>query len=88
MRDTRDGLTCAAMVVVAGGVGLLMGLLFAPASGRKTRRVWLRRAREEADAIEVKVRRAAEDAGQQAKKYAEDVIEQGEQALSKLGAGG
>jgi gas vesicle protein len=84
MSDTRAALSCVAAALVAGGAGLLLGLLFAPASGRETRRVWLRRAEEEAQVVERKVRRAIGDAGEQAKRYAEDTLDRGKKALSAV----
>ena len=75
---------CVAAVLVAAGVGLLVGFLMAPASGRETRRVVRRRVEEEAAVVERKVRRAAEDAGHQAKRLVKDKLDTGKRALSKL----
>ena len=82
MLDARATLRCLALMLVAGGAGLLAGLLVAPSSGRETRRMLRRRAQEESGAVERKVRRAAEDASYRAKQYGEDQLAQGKQALS------
>lgn len=82
MLDARATLRCLALMLVAGGAGLLAGLLVAPSSGRETRRMLRRRAQEESGAVERKVRRAAEDASYRAKQYVEDQLAQGKQALS------
>jgi gas vesicle protein len=84
MSSTRATLSCVAAALVAGGGGFLLGLLFAPASGRETRRMWLRRAEEEAKVVERKVRRAVDDAGEQAKRYAESTVDMGKKALSAV----
>lgn len=80
----RGTVACVAAALVAAGVGVLVGFLMAPASGRETRRVVRRRAEEEAAVVERKVRRAAEDVGHQAKRLVKDKLDKGKRALSKL----
>jgi hypothetical protein len=46
--------------------------------------MWLRRAEEEAKVVERKVGRAVDDAGEQAKRYAESTVDMGKKALSAV----
>jgi gas vesicle protein len=84
MLDTRGTLTLIAVALVAGGAGLLAGMMIAPSSGRETRRMWRRRAEEEAGAVERKARRAAEDVSRDAKRYLEDQLAHGKEVLSRI----
>jgi gas vesicle protein len=42
----KEGLKYFGVAVVAGGIGALFGVLYAPASGRETRRMLTRRMNE------------------------------------------
>lgn len=80
----RGTFICAAVGLIAGGAGLLAGVLTAPASGRETRRVWLRRAEEEMDALERKGRRAIEEATREAQQFVDERTERAKQAVAGL----
>jgi gas vesicle protein len=73
-----------AVGLVAGGSGLLLGLLVAPASGREIRRMWRRRAEEELNALERRGRRSMEDVAGRAKTLVEDTLERGKGTVSSL----
>ena len=75
----RQELTYLGVALVAGGLGLLAGLLIAPASGRETRRTIGRRMDEEKEQLVRKGRRAIEDVTD----YVEDQIEEGKRKLGK-----
>jgi gas vesicle protein len=45
----KEGLKYFGVAVVAGGIGALFGVLYAPASGRETRRMLTRRMNEAKD---------------------------------------
>ena len=49
MSSLKQDLTYLGVALIAGGLGLLVGLLVAPASGRETRRMIGRRLDEEKD---------------------------------------
>ena len=78
--SVRQELTYLGVALVAGGLGLLAGLLFAPASGRETRRMIGRRIDEEKEQLVRKGQRAIEDVTD----YVEDQIEEGKRKLSKV----
>jgi gas vesicle protein len=63
---------CLAVAAVAGGVGILVGMLIAPASGQETRRRWRRRAEDEVESLERRGHRALEDA----KSFVKDQVEE------------
>jgi hypothetical protein len=46
--------------------------------------MWFRRAEEEAQAVKRKVRRAVEDAGEEARRHAEDTLDTGKKVLSTV----
>jgi gas vesicle protein len=75
----RQDFTYLGVALVAGGLGLLAGLLIAPASGRETRRMIGRRMDEEKEQLVRKGKRAIEDVTD----YVEDQIEEGKRKLSK-----
>jgi gas vesicle protein len=76
----RQELPYLGVALVAGGLGLLAGLLIAPASGRETRRMIGRRIDEEKEHLVRKGQRAIEDVTD----YVEDQIEGGKRKLNKV----
>ena len=79
MSPMRQNLTYVGIALVAGGLGLLAGLLLAPASGRETRRMIGRRLDEEKDYLFRRGQRALEGVSD----YVEDHFEEGKRKLSK-----
>ena len=75
----RQDLTYVGIALVAGGLGLLAGLLLAPASGRETRRMIGRRFDEEKDYLLRRGQRAIEGVAD----YVEDQFEEGKRKLDK-----
>jgi gas vesicle protein len=80
MSSLKQDLTYLGVALVAGGLGLLAGLLVAPASGRDTRRKIGRRLDEEKDVLVRKGQRALEDVAD----YVEDHIDEGKRKLNKV----
>jgi len=80
MASVKQTLTCVAVALVAGGTGLLLGLLFAPVSGRETRRMIGRRVDEGRESLERKGRHAVEDV----KEYVEEKIVDGRKAAKRV----
>ncbi len=80
MSSLKQDLTYLGVALVAGGLGLLAGLLVAPASGRETRRMIGRRLDEEKDMLVRKGQRALEDVTD----YVEDQIDEGKRKLNKV----
>jgi gas vesicle protein len=80
MSSLKQDLTYLGVALVAGGLGLLAGLLVAPASGRETRRKIGRRLDEEKDVLVRKGQRALEDVAD----YVEDHIDEGKRKLNKV----
>jgi len=71
-------LSYVAVAVVAGGAGLLYGLLCAPVSGRETRRMIGRRLEDGRETLERKGRRAIEDV----KDYVADKVDEARDTLT------
>jgi len=80
MSSLKQDLTYLGVALIAGGFGLLVGLLVAPASGRETRRMIGRRLDEEKDHLVRKGQRALEDVAD----YVEDQIDEGKRKLNKV----
>ena len=80
MTSLKQDLTYLGVALIAGGLGLLVGLLVAPASGRETRRMIGRRLDEEKDHLVRKGQRAIEDVAD----YVEDQIDEGKRKLNKV----
>jgi len=80
MSSLKQDLTYLGVALIAGGLGLLVGLLVAPASGRETRRMIGRRLDEEKDVLVRKGQRALEDVAD----YVEDHIDEGKRKLNKV----
>jgi gas vesicle protein len=66
MTNLKRGLVVSAAVVGAGALGLVAGLLLAPASGVETRRRISRRIEDEAEVLRRKGREAVEHFGERA----------------------
>ena len=79
MSTMRQELTYVGIALVAGGLGLLAGLLLAPASGRETRRMIGRRLDEEKDYLLRRGQRAIEGVTD----YVEEQLEEGKRKLGK-----
>ena len=80
MSSLKQDLTYLGVALIAGGLGLLVGLLVAPASGRETRRMIGRRLDEEKDHLVRKGQRALADVAD----YVEDQIDEGKRKLNKV----
>ncbi len=80
MPSLKQNLTYLGVALIAGGFGLLAGLLVAPASGRETRRKIGRRLDEEKDTLVRMGQHALEDVAE----YVEDQLDEGKRKLSKV----
>ncbi len=77
-----NGINGVAWFLAGLGVGALVGVLYAPKSGRETREDIVNSAREGADFVRVKSREAADYAGdvyEKGKQYAGEYAERGRQ---------
>jgi gas vesicle protein len=82
-----NGINGIAWFLAGLGVGALVGVLYAPKSGRETREDIANSAREGADYVRVKGRQAADYAGdvyEKGKQYAGDYAERGRQQWDSL----
>ena len=73
-----------AVGLVGTGLGLLIGTLVAPASGRETRRRWRRRVEDEVHGLRRRGRRTVEDAVQTGVDYAAEHLQHGREAVAGL----
>jgi gas vesicle protein len=82
MSRNRSSFPFAQIAWTVGGIamGALAGVLLAPASGRDTRKKWLREYEEQKKVLSKKGRRALDDFTE----YATDRIEEGKQRVSEL----
>jgi len=80
----RGFATGMAIALLAGGTGLAIGLLAAPASGRETRRRWKRRAEDGLDDLERRGRRAVDDKAKQMQRIVEEGVARGKRAASRF----
>ncbi len=75
MSDNNDGLKTLMTFVVGAAVGAIFGALFAPKPGKELRedlRDFSEKLAEDAKAEYVKMSARAKDAGEQAKRFAEE----------------
>jgi len=78
MTNMRDGLSSLGLFLAGGAVGVMVGMLVAPASGQETRRKMGRRLEEERDELLRKGQRVVEDAAERI----ENRIEEGKRKLT------
>jgi hypothetical protein len=83
MWPARQTLTYAAVAVLAGAGGLLIGLLYAPVSGREARRMAARRVNDGVETLERTGRRALADI----KQNLEHKVEAGREAFAHVARG-
>ena len=73
MSDERNGVQGVAWFLAGLGVGALVGILYAPKSGRETREDLAQGAREGSEYLRARSRQAAEQVGQYVDKSREQV---------------
>lgn len=90
MRE-NEGLTIFGAFLVGAGVGAVIALLYAPRSGKETRRMISRKAEDGADYIAAKgkeFRRQAEDFVEKGRETAERIAERSRSFAEKVGGVG
>lgn len=80
MPSLRPTLTCAAVALLAGGAGVLIALLYAPVSGRETRRMLARRLDDGKEKLGRSGRRALENV----KEYVDEKVDESRAAVAHL----
>lgn len=80
MQSVKHALTYVAVAALAAGAGLLIGLLYAPVSGREARHMMARRLNEGREAFERTRHRALADV----KEYMDEKVEAGREAIAHL----